>query len=270
MPAHQEAAWRERLACLGSGCLVVHARPRAKTICLEVYADEPRALRQLTRIIGGKVSRLDADKIAAQANAPRKPLRIGRKFGVVDANGHWPENLPRPGILLRIGSAMAFGTGEHATTSACLGYLVEETESCSPGWTCLDLGTGSGILAVAAEKLGAAEVRAIDYDPRAVKAAMANFRRNRARRISLTEGNLLKWNPGRARYHVVMANVFSEILCSAAPRIAGSLAPRGCLVLSGILRTQESGVLREFLRQDLKLESASRRGKWVTLRLRAR
>ena len=269
-PAYHEAAWRERLSCLGAGCLVVHTQPRAKTIRLEVYADRPTPLRQLARILGGKVDRLDAEKIATRANAPRRPLRIGRKLGVIDTDGRWPENLPRPEILLRIGSAMAFGTGEHATTSACLRFLVEEAKSCAPGWACLDLGTGSGILAIAAEKLGAAKVRAIDYDLRAVRAAKDNLARNRARCITLTEGNLLKWSPGRARYRVVLANVFSEILRSAAPRIARAVAPGGCLVLSGILRTQETGVLRTFRPLGFKLEAVSRRGKWVTLRLRAR
>ncbi|MFM8683430.1 MAG: 50S ribosomal protein L11 methyltransferase, partial [Chthoniobacterales bacterium] len=184
--AHQEVAWRERLSCLGPGCLVVHARPRAKTIRLEAYSDQPQSLRQLARILGGKVDRLDTEKVAARANAPRRPVRIGRILGVIDTNGRWPENLPRPEILLRIGSAMAFGTGEHATTSACLRFLVQEAKSCAPGWACLDLGTGSGILAIAAEKLGAAKVRAIDYDLRAVRAAKDNLARNRAQRITLT------------------------------------------------------------------------------------
>ena len=269
-PAHHEAAWRERLSCLGPGCLVVHTRPRAKTIRLEVYADKPMSLRQLARILGGKVDRLDAEKIAARANAPRRPLRIGRTLGVIDTNGRWPDDLPCPDILLRIGSAMAFGTGEHATTSACLRCLVDEAKSCPPGWTCLDLGTGSGILAIAAEKLGAAKVRAIDYDPRAVKAAKDNLRRNRVQRANITRGNLLEWNPGRVRYRIVLANVFSEILRAAAPRIARSVSPRGCLVLSGILRTQEAGVLRTFRPLGFKPEAATRRGKWVTLRLRAR
>ena len=268
--AHQEAAWRERLSCLGAGCLVVHTRPRAKTIRLEVYANKPTALRQLERILGGRVDRLDAEKIAARANAPRRPLRIGQKIGVIDTNGVWPNKLPRPDVLLRIGSAMAFGTGEHATTSACLRYLVDEAKSCPSGWTCLDLGTGSGILAIAAEKLGAFKVRAIDYDLRAVKAAKENLARNRAHRVNLTKGDLLKWSPSRVRYRVVLANVFSEVLRTAAPQIARSVAPGGCLMLSGILRTQETGVLRTFRPLGFKLEAASRRGRWVTLRLRAR
>lgn len=268
--ARHEAAWRERLSCLGPECLVVQARPRAKTIRLEVYADRPQTLRQLAGILGGKVERLDAEKIAARANAPRRPLRIGRTLGVMDTAGRWPDRLPRPDILLRIGSAMAFGTGEHATTSACLRYLIGEAKACLPGWTCLDLGTGSGILAIAAEKLGAARVHAIEHDPRAVEAAKKNIRCNRASRVTLAGGDLLAWSPGRARYRIVLANVFSEILRAAAPGIARSLAQGGCLVLSGILRPQESGVLRTFRNLGLKHEAASRRGKWVTLRLRAR
>lgn len=268
-PARHESAWRERLSCLGAGCLVVHARPRANMVRLEVYADAPQPLRQLARLIGGKVDRLDTEKIAARANAPRRPLRIGRTLGVIDINGRWPADLPLPRILLRIGSAMAFGTGEHATTSSCLRFLIDEAKACEPEWTCLDLGTGSGILAMAADKLGATNVRAIDYDPRAVKAAQENVRRNRAKRVAVTEGNLLEWSPGRTRHRIVLANVFSEILRAAAPRIVRSVAPGGCLVLSGILRTQETGVLRTFRKLGLKHEDTARRGKWVTLRLRA-
>lgn len=265
-----EDAWRERLAFLGPGCLVVHGRPRAKVIRLEAYADKPQTLRQLARILGGKVEKFDADKIAARANAPRRPLRIGKMLGVIDAHGQWPADVPRPQHILRIGSAMAFGTGEHATTSACLRFLADEAKQCKTGWNCLDLGTGSGILAIAAEKLGAARVRAIDYDHRAVKAAQENVRRNRCKRVVVAAGNLLAWRPGRARYRVVLANVFSEILRAAAPRIARSLAPGACLVLSGILRPQEHEVLRSFRALGLKQEDAARRGKWVTLRLRAR
>lgn len=267
--AHHEAAWRERLACLGPGNLVVHARPRAKTIRLEIYSDKARPLRQLAGIIGGTVERIDAEQIAARANAPRRSLRIGRTLGVVDADGRWPDHQPRPEILLRIGSAMAFGTGEHATTSACLRYLAGEARSCAKDWKCLDLGTGSGILAIAAEKLGAVRVRAIDYDARAVTAARKNIRRNRARRVILTRGNLMEWSPGRARYRIVLANVFSEVLRAAAPRIARSVAPAGALVLSGILRAQERGVRQAFGNLGFKQEAANRRGKWVTLLLRA-
>ncbi len=126
------------------------------------------------------------------------------------------------------------------------------------------------ILAIAAEKLGADEVRGFDYDPRAVKAAQANLKFNRCLRAKITAGDLLSWRPGRERYQIVMANVFSEILRAAAPKIVRTVAPDGSLVLSGILRPQEKEVARTFRTLGMKLTAASRRGKWVTLLLRAR
>ena len=268
--AKHEEAWRDRLSFLPAGCLVVHGSPGKKTIRLEAYIEQPGPLRQIAGVFGGRVEKFDPDKIARRANAPRRPLRIGKTLGVIDSHGAWPATLPRPRILLRIGSAMAFGTGEHATTAACLRFLAGAAQDFTPGWTCLDPGTGSGILAIAAEKLGAGEVRGFDYDPRAVKAAQGNLKLNRCRRAKITAGDLLSWRPGRERYQMVMANVFSEILRAAAPKIVRTVAPDGCLVLSGILRPQEKEVARAFRALGMKPTAASRRGKWVTLLLRAR
>jgi len=268
-PAGREQAWRETLSFLPPDSVVVHGRPGKQTVRLEAYAGRPEELRTIAEVFGGKVEKFDADKIARRANAPRRPLRIGKILGVIDAHGKWPVDIPQPRILLRIGSAMAFGTGEHATTSACLRFLAAEAGSLSAGWTCLDLGSGSGILAIAAEKLGASKVRGFDYDPRAVRAARANVTLNHCRRVTITAKNLLVWKPGCRRYRVVMANVFSETLRAAAASIVRAVAPQGCLVLSGILRPQERDVLRTFRPLGLALETASRRGKWVTLLLRA-
>lgn len=265
-----EDAWRERLSFLDPASLVIHGRPGTNLIRIEVYAEKPSALRTLAEVFGGKVEKFDTLKVVAQANAPRRPLRIGREIGVVDAHGDWPDKVPRPRIVLRIGSAMAFGTGEHATTSACLRFLADEARDADPGWACLDLGTGSGILAIAAEKLGARRVLGLDYDCRAVKAARTNVRQNHCRHIRLTRGDLLEWRPGRTTYPIVLANVFSEILRAAAPRMVRAIAPAGCLILSGILRAQEKEVLRAFRSVKMKPERAARRGKWVTLLLRAR
>ena len=132
----------------------------------------------------------------------------------------------------------------------------------------MDIGTGSGILAIAAEKLGATRVDAFDYDPRALPAARANLRRNHCTRVTLTHRDLLTWRPTR-RYPVVMANVFSEILCAAAPQIIATLRPKACLILSGILRTLEKETVATFTARGLQLEASTRRGKWVTLLLRA-
>jgi ribosomal protein L11 methyltransferase len=264
--AGHEDAWRERLAFLGTG-LAVLARPGSKLVRLEAYAPD-KILRQLCREFGGKLERIDTIKIAAKANAPRRPLRIARDLAVIDTHGTWPTAKPKPRILLRITGAMAFGTGEHATTSACLRFLRQEATKSREDWTLLDIGTGSGILAIAAEKLGAGKVEAFDYDERAIKAAQANIRRNRCHGIELSRKNLLRWKP-RRRYPLVMANVFSEILRQAAPQISAAVRPGGCLILSGILRPQECETLATFQARGFHLEQAARRGKWVTLQLRA-
>jgi len=269
VPATQEDAWREQISILGMEGLVIHGRPRALIIHLELYDASPVALRELAGALGGRVTAVDAEKITERANIPRRPLSIARDLGVIDTSGRWPSKLPRPAILLEVGSAMAFGTGEHATTASCLRLLQAESENLDAGWSCLDLGTGSGILAMAAEKLGAGSVTAIDYDPRAVRAARANARRNRCRRVQLAEGDLRHWRPGRNRYRIVLANVFSEILRGAAAHIARSVARGGCLLLSGILRSQEQEVLSSFIPLGFVLEKTARRGKWVTLQLRA-
>jgi ribosomal protein L11 methyltransferase len=266
--ATHEDAWRERLAFLGGANLVVHTRPGTKMIRLEAYDTTAAPLRRVARDFGGKVDRLDAEKLVARANAPRHPLRLARDFAVMDAHGTWPAKDKRPRILLRIGGAMAFGTGEHATTAACLRFVRDEAARLGEGWPMLDIGTGTGILAIAAEKLGAARVIAFDYDPRAIKAAEANAKRNRCRRVKFSLADLLAWKPGKTRYPLVAANVFSEILRAAAPQITDAVQPGGCLVLSGILRVQEKETLATFVARKLQLEKTSRRGKWVTLQLR--
>lgn len=264
--ANHEDAWRERLSFFGSD-LVVLGRPGARLIRLEGYG-APAMLRRVREVFGGKLEKIDTVAIATRANAPRRPLQINRDLAVIDAHGTWPAAKPKPRVLLRIAGAMAFGTGEHATTAACLRFLCNEAARLETGWTALDIGTGSGIIAIVAEKLGAARVEAFDYDTRAIPAAQANLRRNRCRRVTLSKRDLTKWKSSR-RYDVVLANVFSEILRAAAPKIVAALRPGGCLILSGILRAQERETLAPFLSRGIVLEKATRRGKWVTLQLRA-
>ncbi len=235
---------------------------------LELYSDLGAPLRRLAREFGGKVEKIDAAKIVARAAVPRRPLRLGRDLAVIDMHGSWPERLPAPRILLCIGGAMAFGTGEHATTAACLRLLRDEAARLHPGWTALDIGTGSGILAIAAEKFGADRVEAFDNDPRAVQAALTNARRNRCKRITISVADVLAQRAAPSRHTVVMANIYSEILRAAAPGIARAVAPGGCLVLSGILRDRAEETLRDFAAQGLVLEKTSRRGKWLTMQLR--
>ena len=115
---------------------------------------------------------------------------------------------------LIIPAAGAFGTGEHATTAMSLRLLEEITRNLPPGWRLLDAGTGTGILALAARRLGASEVLGLDNDPRAVAHARQNARLNRISRARFIAADLLRWKPS-ARYEVVTANLFSELLIAA-------------------------------------------------------
>lgn len=268
-PARHEDDWGARLSFLGPD-LVTHGYPGGKTIRLEVYDNVPGRLRRMQREFGGKVGRVDAARIIARANAARRPLHFGRNLAVIDAGAAWPANRPKPRVLLRIGGAMAFGTGEHATTASCLRMLRDEAAKLPHGWTALDIGTGSGILAIAAKKLGAGCVEAFDADPRAVEAARENARRNKCSRVSFAVGDALGWRPATDAFRVVTANVYAEILCAAAPMIARAVAPGGCLLLSGILRGLESGTVDTFTARGFDTENFSYRGKWVTIQLRRR
>jgi len=264
--AEKESVWRN---CLGPAGYdpVIFSRPGARRIRLEVYGRKTE-LSPLIRVFGGRLEAVDTLKVAQQANRPRRPLRIGADLAIIDAHDSWPVRRQRPRVLLRIGGAMAFGTGEHATTSACLRFLRGMAAESKPGWTMLDIGTGSGILAIAAEKLGAARVDAFDYDPRAVSAAKTNLKRNRCRKVHVTAKDLRHWKP-RRRYPFVAANVFSEVLRAAAPAITSAVAPHGRLILSGILRSQEKETLGTFAAHHFQVVKVQRRGKWVTALLRA-
>lgn len=266
VPSAREEEWRARLAFLGTA-LAIHHRPRGKTARLEAYGRRDE-LGRLRSEFGGALQRIDAAAIAARANAPRRALRIAPDLAVIDVHGRWPAAEKKPRILLRIAAAMAFGTGEHATTSSCLRLVRGETSRHDSDWVMLDIGTGSGILAIAAEKLGASRVDAFDCDMRALRAARTNATRNRCRAIRFAIADLLRWQPSR-RYDLVVANVFSEVLRAAAPRIIRAPRPGGALILSGILREQEAGTLATFVARGLRVEKVLRRGKWSTFLLRA-
>lgn len=142
----------------------------------------------------------------------------------------WAEPPPADGLPVIIDPGLAFGTGLHPTTRLCLELTAELLR---PGEAVLDLGTGSGILAVAAARLGAGSVLALDIDPLAVKAARANVRRNGlSRRIRVARGTL-KGPAGP--FGLILANLSAPVLTELAPAVAGSLQAGGRLVMSGLL-----------------------------------
>jgi ribosomal protein L11 methyltransferase len=185
-----------------------------------------------------------------------RPLDVGR----VRVRPSWIE-APVPAGLVEVvlDPGMAFGTGSHATTSLCLAAL-SDVLGARPGASVLDVGTGSGLLAIAARKLGAGRVAANDNDPVAVDVARDNAARNGAA-IELT-GAPVEAIAGS--FDVVVANILANVLVALAPALAAKLAPRGVLLLSGILGPQEDEVRAAYLAAGLSpLAGSDRRdGEW--------
>lgn len=264
-----EDVWNERLAWLGQR-LVMFTLPESRALRIEAYHVTRSEADMLVRNFGGALRQQRALTKKELEPKPRPPLRVRGRLLIVSTEKERALALrkhPAMPVLL-IPATVAFGTGEHATTATCLRLLADiarEKRGCD--WDALDIGTGSGILALAARILGARSVDAGDFDPVAVRVAKENAAANSIRGVRFTRNDVLKWTAPR-RWPVVLANVFSTTLIAAAPRIAKSVEQGGSLILSGILRTQEGDVLAAFRKQRCRLVRAVRRGKWVTLLLR--
>ncbi len=158
---------------------------------------------------------------------------------------------------------MAFGTGTHATTRSCL-ELLELVSGTISGkkWRALDVGTGSGILAIALAMLGAKKILAIDNDPVALKVAHENIRANGvADKISLSAKKL---GAIRQKFTVVVANLTAETIMELAQGLQARVAPRGYIVVSGILAHQAPRIVRCFAKK-FRLLKRQRKRKWVSL-----
>ena len=162
---------------------------------------------------------------------------------------------------------MAFGTGDHATTARCLRLLAEAAKPLrGKPWSLLDLGCGSGILALAAERLGATQVLGCDFDARCVRISGENAAANNLPRSRFVKADVLHWKPpGKSPWDIVTANLYSTILTAAAPMIAGTIKPGGVLILSGILAVEEKAILKTFSALGLRHRKTLKRGKWAAV-----
>jgi ribosomal protein L11 methyltransferase len=152
---------------------------------------------------------------------------------------------------------MAFGTGEHPTTAMSLRLLEQLTRRWKRGWSVVDLGTGSGILALTPKRFGAGDVVGMDNDPAAISTAKSNARLNKIHGVVFRFGDALKreW-PRNA--DVITANLYSHLLIEIVPK----LNPGRWLIFSGILRSQKDAMLRAMQRNDIEIRSINYRGKW--------
>jgi len=186
------------------------------------------------------------------------PLQVGRVF----LRPSWIEAEPPPGsVEVVLDPGMAFGTGTHPTTALCL-EAVGDFLSRRPGAAVLDVGTGSGLLAIAARRLGAGRVVATDNDPVALRVAAENASRNGAA-LELIEAPLASV---AGAFDLVVANILANVLVELAPELSGHLSPGGELVLAGVLVPQEEEVRAAFAGRGLEGLSGSREGEWSLLR----
>jgi len=262
-----EDTWIERLRFAGEQSLVITKFPASRSIRLDVYTDLQTA-KKLQTGFGGSIRPFNAKGWQPPASSIRDPLRIAGTLRIYRNGDLFSSEKEKPGgTPLLIPSGMAFGTGDHATTARCLQLLVEATEplrNAGKKWSMLDLGCGSGILALASELLGANKILGVDFDETCVGIAKENALLNRLPIARFRKADVLKWSTPSG-YDVVAANIYSTILTAAAPMIAGAVNPGGAFILSGILAVEEEAVKKVFIRQGLCFRKTLKRGKWVAM-----
>jgi ribosomal protein L11 methyltransferase len=215
------------------------------------------------RPIGELTTRLVYEADWAEAWKAHFPvLRVGRRLVIRPT---WRRHRRSPDdVVLALDPGMAFGTGLHPTTRLCLAGVESLADrGLLDGARVLDVGCGSGILAIAAVKLGAPHALGLDTDPIAVDATSANAARNRlGRRIDARQGNL---PTGDGPFDVVLANLIASVLVDFGPLLRDELRPGGVLLASGIFIDREAEVRESFSKVGLEVAARSEEGEWVAL-----
>ena len=230
---------------------------RARIRGLASYGLHPGPVRVTSRRITGR-------RWATAWRAYAKPVRIGRLL----IRPTWVRTASRPDdVVVAIDPGMAFGTGTHASTRLALRALVSALRT-RPKATVIDVGTGSGILAIAAARSGAETVQAVDCDPIAVAAARANVRLNGcARRVRVVEGVGVGMLRGRAR--VIVANIVADTIAALLPDVEARLEPDGVFIGSGIVAGRVGAVLRAARAAGLHPHAVLRDREWRAVVLSA-
>ena len=185
------------------------------------------------------------------------PIDVGTRFTILPP---WKEKR-KDRINLIIDPAMAFGTGHHETTRSCL-VLMEKYGLRNKKESFLDVGTGTGILAIAAAKLGYRRVLGVDTDDLAVDAARVNIELNQAEGIEIRQGGV---ESVKGAFDLIAANLISGVLVELASELAAHMKPDGVAILSGILTGQDDEVVDAMEKAGLKLVERYPDGKWTSL-----
>lgn len=268
--ADRADAWTESLGAAIPPARIAQVSPASsRNVRLEVYCNTKAEADDLARGFGGRVRAVRAESWQPPpATAPGRALGIGGRLWITGREEElFALRAAHPGkAALCIPAAMAFGTGEHATTAMCLRLLAEtaRTLAAGPPWELLDLGTGSGVLALAGKMFGAHCALGLDNDPHAVRTARGNATLNGVRGVRFQRADLLTgWRPERGRWPVITANLFSELLTALLPQIRAALTKEGFLIASGVLASQAAQLETHLCENHLRLVTRRRRGKWT-------
>lgn len=271
-PQQDEAKWQDITAEMPGA--VISAEFNAHKIRVEVYTETAEEALVLQACYGGTTQELkDVDWVAATAPENTPPLLIRDKI-VISASDdeavlkELRSKYPKR-IILTFPAEMAFGTGNHATTSTCLRMLCDEVKTRKAPWTLTDIGCGTGVLALAGLRLGAASAISFDFDPKAVEVAERNIIRNGgAEALKLFQADVFEWAPAPGEQSdIVLANLFSTVLQKAFPRIIPAMKPGAILIISGILNSQAEETLAAAEAAGLRTLKVVSRGKWTTAKL---
>lgn len=184
-----------------------------------------------------------------------KPFRIGNSIVIKPI---WEEYEEKEGdLVVELDPGMAFGTGDHETTNMCIKALEKYVEKDS---TVFDVGCGSGILAIAAAKLGAKKAVGVDLDPVAVESAKENVGYNNLDNIEILEGNLIEVIDGKA--DIVVANILAEIICILTEDVSRVLKQGGYFITSGIIHDRVDMVTSKLEECGFEVESVNKDGEW--------
>lgn len=233
---------------------------------LEVFLEDEKQVPEVVEAIRNaaeaaecpvepKIGRVAASDWAESWKRFFHVMRISKRFVVRPS---WETYEAEPAdCVITLDPGMSFGTGQHATTQACL-QLLDELAGENLDRSVLDMGCGSGILAIGAKKLGFTDVKGFDYDPDAVAVALENADFNGVR-IPFYEGDLSKCEE---QADVVLANILGPVLIEFAPNIAKAVKPGGDLVISGILATIYEDVREAFVKQGFSEVKNVLIGEW--------
>lgn len=261
-----EDAWQERFHAAANTNLVISTLPSGNRIRVEVYCHRKENAEAIQKQFGGSVRELKNQNWAAQSAQSLRPIHVRGSLIIA----HTPELAEKLKAahpdqhVLCIPGEMAFGTGEHATTSTCLRLLADfARQHRAEKWSMLDLGCGTGILALAAALLGASSVEGCDFDAAAIIISKRNAAAHGLTKVRFFAQDVLKWTPQKQRDFII-ANIFHDVLTVSMEKIFQATKPGGTIIISGILKDQLANCLKAGRSAGIEFQPAILRGKWAT------